>query len=254
MSTEQNKAVLRRWLEGCDTRSLSVMETLADELFTADFIVHNNAQPAAVVNPEGMRQYVRGTLENMPDLHIAIEDMIAERDRVSSRLTISGTDASTGKPACRLTMAIYRFAGGKIAELWTLGVPAVEPAASAAASKAHDPVAVVKALDAACNAGDIESVMALFADDAELKDPIEPKMHRGRQQIREWFAPQMGHFQVATRDHRVTGNTVTWRGTLTGDIVRQMGSEDLEEAAEAVVQGGKITSFALTIVGRGGAK
>jgi len=121
-------------------------------------------------------------------------------------------------------------------------------------SEAHDPIAVVNALDAACNLGDIESVMALFADDAILKDPAEPKVHTGKQQIREWFVPQMGHFQVATRDHRVTGNTVTWRGTLTGDIVRQMGSEVLEEAAEAVVQGGKITSFALTIVGRGGAK
>ena len=252
MSTEQNKAILRRWLEGWDTRSLSVMETLANELFTADFIVHDNAQPAVVVGPEGMRQYVRGSLKNMPDVHIAIEDMIAERDRVSSRFTVSGTDASIGKPVCKLTIAIYRFAGDRIAELWILGVPAVETAASAAVSEVYDPVAVVKAFDAACNAGDIEGVMAFFTDDAVLKDPVEPKIHRRKQQIREWFVPQMGHFQVAASDHRVTGNTVTWRGTLTGDIVRQMGSEAIEEAAEAVVQGGKITSFALTIVGSGG--
>jgi ketosteroid isomerase-like protein len=119
---------------------------------------------------------------------------------------------------------------------------------STSASESRDPVVVVSALDAACNAGDIERVMAFFADNAILKDPMESKVLTGKQQIREWFQLQMGHFHVTSTNHRVTGNTVTWHGTLTGDIVQQMGRDTLEETAEAFVQGGKITSFALTIV------
>ena len=247
MSTEQNKAVLRRWIEAFKPGNVSTLDQLADELYTADFVGHDPSFPDLPPGPEGVKQFVRGAFKSWPDIHIAIEEMIAEGDSVASRLTVSGTDASTGKPGMLLVMAIDRFVGGKIAEEWQLGVPAAASMPTAA-SETHDPVAVVKALDAACNRGDIEGVMALFADDAILKDPVEPKIHTGKQQIREWFVPQMGHFQVETRDHRVTGNTVTWRGTLTGDIVRQMGSEVLDEAAEAVVQGGKITSFALTIV------
>jgi hypothetical protein len=79
---------------------------------------------------------------------------------------------------------------------------------------------------------------------------VEGKRYTGKQQIREWFEPKLGHIQVASRNHRVTGNSVTWEGTLTGDVVKQMGSDAIEETDEAVVQGGKITSIALTIVGR----
>jgi ketosteroid isomerase-like protein len=115
---------------------------------------------------------------------------------------------------------------------------------------AHDPVAVVKAFDAACNAGDIERAMAFFAGDAVVRVPVEPGVHTGKQQIRAWLQPQMRHFRVAPRNQRVTGNTVTWEITVTGDLVRQAGSTAIKETAKAIVRGGKITSFALTIVGR----
>ena len=118
------------------------------------------------------------------------------------------------------------------------------------ASQPHDPVAVVRAMDAACNAGDLEGVLALFADDAVLTEPVEHKVYTGKPHIQEWFQPSIGHYRVVSTDHRVRGDTVTWRATLTGHMVQQMGSESLEEAAEAAVWGGKITSFVLTITGR----
>jgi hypothetical protein len=91
--------------------------------------------------------------------------------------------------------------------------------------------------------------MALFADDAVVKVPVEPGVDRGKQQIREWLQPQLGHFQVAPRNHRASGNTVTWEITVTGDLVRQAGHDAIEETGEAIVRENKITSFELTIVG-----
>ena len=53
MSTATNKATLRRWFEGWNTRDLSVLEALVDELYTADFTIHDNVQPGASVGRGG---------------------------------------------------------------------------------------------------------------------------------------------------------------------------------------------------------
>ena len=240
MSTEQNKAVLRRWFEAQNEGNLVVLDKLADELCTADFVFHSPGIPAFPAGPEAAKQLTRQALAAFPGMRVSVEDMVAEGDRVASRFTAHYTDASTGKPVTGLGMDISRFVGGKFAEEWQLGVPAGE---------AHDPVAVVKAFDAASNAGDLERLMALFTDDAVVRDRLG-EVHTGKQQIREWYQPQMGHFHVASRNHRVTGNTVTWEATLTGDMVRQMGSDAIEDTAEAIVQGGKITSFVPSIAAR----
>jgi predicted ester cyclase len=123
MSTEGNKAVLRRWFEALNKGGISALEKLADELFTADFVLHDPAFPGLPPGPEGVKQFVRGVLQSMPDIHMTFEDMVAEGDRVASRAIVSGTDATTGKLVRLLVMAIDRFVGGKIAEEWELGVP-----------------------------------------------------------------------------------------------------------------------------------
>jgi ketosteroid isomerase-like protein len=117
-------------------------------------------------------------------------------------------------------------------------------------STGNDPATLVKAFDAACNAGDIERVMAFFAENAVLKSAQDPKIYTGKQQIREWFAPQMNHIHIVSKNHQVTGDTVTWEGTLSGDLVKQMGSDAFEQIAEAIVQDGKIVSFTLIITSR----
>jgi ketosteroid isomerase-like protein len=249
MSTEQNKAVLRRWIEALNARNVSTLDELADEIYTPGYILHDPSFPDLVPGPEGVKQFVRRVLKGSADTHLTVEDMVAEGDKVAGRYTVHHTDATAGKLVSTRIIAISRFASGKIAEEWELAVPAAQASTPSAASETHDPVAVVKAFDAACNAGDIERVMAFFADDAVLKDPVEHKVYTGKQQIREWFQPQMRHFHVESRNHQVSGDTVTWEATLTGDIVRQMGHDAIEQTAKAVVRGGKITSFALTIVG-----
>jgi ketosteroid isomerase-like protein len=234
MSIEQNKAIIRRWLEGWNKGSQSGLEVLAEETFTADFVIFDRGQPGEVTGIEGVRQFVCEVFKNSSDIHLTIEDLIAEGDKVADRYTVRGVNKATGIPEHTAVMENYRFANGKIVEAWSIEVP-VEP----------QPQVVVKAMDAASNSGDIERVMAFFADNAVLKASQDPKIYAGKQQIREWFAPQMNHLHVVSKDHQVTGDSVTWVGTLTGDIVKQMGSESVVMIAEATVQNGKITTFTL---------
>lgn len=62
----------------------------------------------------------------MPDLHVTIEDQVAEGDLVGSRHVGSGTHtgplqgfAPTGRYAEMTGMTITRVADGKIVEAWT---------------------------------------------------------------------------------------------------------------------------------------
>ena len=50
------------------------------------------------------------------------------------------------------------------------------------------PEAVVHAYVAALNAGDLEAIVALYADDASVEDPVGSAPHRGRQAIRAFYA------------------------------------------------------------------
>jgi predicted ester cyclase len=66
-------------------------------------------------------------LAGFPDLHVTIEDMIAEGDKVVTSFTTHGTQQGalggippTGKQVAVSTIEITRIAGGKIAEDWGL--------------------------------------------------------------------------------------------------------------------------------------
>jgi predicted ester cyclase len=60
-----------------------------------------------------------------PDLHVQLEDMVAEADRVVTRLTFTGTHrgpfrdiAPTGRRISFGAIRIYRLADGKVTETW----------------------------------------------------------------------------------------------------------------------------------------
>lgn len=62
-------------------------------------------------------EFVRRSCIDWPELHFAIEDIIAEGDRVAVRWTGHDTHKS-GKKATWTGMGFYRIADGKIAEHW----------------------------------------------------------------------------------------------------------------------------------------
>jgi steroid delta-isomerase-like uncharacterized protein len=122
MSTENNKALVRRFLEEVfNKKKLSVI----DELIAPDHIDHSAGAVGSAVGPEGSRQLIGMMLIAFPDLHVTIEDMIAEGDKVVFRMTMRGTQQGafgsippTGKQMAVSTIDIVRIAGGKIAEEW----------------------------------------------------------------------------------------------------------------------------------------
>jgi steroid delta-isomerase-like uncharacterized protein len=123
MSVEENKTFIRRFYEEVfNKRNLAAI----DDFIAPDHIDHT--LPAGLpIGPEGTKQAIAMTLSGFPDLHITIEDMIAEGDKVVIRFTTHGTQQGafgsippTGKQVAVSTIEITRMAGGKIVEDWGL--------------------------------------------------------------------------------------------------------------------------------------
>ena len=75
--------------------------------------------------PEGFKQFVTTFITAFPDLHLTIDDMVAEGDKVALRITARGTHqgdfmgiAPTGKQVTAPGIVIQRLTGGKLAEGW----------------------------------------------------------------------------------------------------------------------------------------
>jgi predicted SnoaL-like aldol condensation-catalyzing enzyme len=110
MSTEQNKAVVRRFVE----QVLPNMDTASvDEVFTPDYA--NHMIPGG---REGIKQFFSMLRSAYPDLKMdfKIERLMAEGDCVMMRAAMHLTNA--GKEATGSGLGEYRFANGKIVEDW----------------------------------------------------------------------------------------------------------------------------------------
>jgi len=96
---------------------------LAKELVAPDYVDHDSMTSGA--GPEGVRQEVSVYRDAFPDVRFAIEDTIAEDDKVVTRLTATGTHRAdlpgipaTGKRVTISGIVITRYANGKAAEAW----------------------------------------------------------------------------------------------------------------------------------------
>ena len=129
MSTEENKAVVRRFYEAFYKGKEAAMTAL-EELYAApDYVWHS---PSPGVFPDldraGMKQMMPAFFTALPDLHYTVEDLIAEGDKVVSRFTARATHQgefmgvpATGKVVTFTGIYISRFAGGKCVEDWFSG-------------------------------------------------------------------------------------------------------------------------------------
>ena len=122
MSTEENKAVARRFLEEIFTAGNL---ELADELFAPNYVLHDPSVPQEVRGPEGIKQYVAMYRAVYPDTHFAVEDQIAEGDEVATRWTAQGTHQGelmgiphTGRVVTITGIEVDRISEGKIEETW----------------------------------------------------------------------------------------------------------------------------------------
>ena len=122
MSTEDNKALVRRGYEALNQRNWAAFE----ELVTPDLVLHNASM--TIQGFEAYKQFVSMYFTAFPDLRFTIEDMIAEGDTVVARQTARGTHQGelmgippTGKQVSTTGINIFRFANGKGVEEWFNG-------------------------------------------------------------------------------------------------------------------------------------
>ena len=119
MSTEGNKAVVRRFFEELlSTDNLA----LADEILSPDFRFYFAGSP----DPIGLKRYkdfLAARRAAFPDRRFAVEDMIAEGDKVSARFTMRGTHngelrgiAPSGREVTMSGIDIIRLKEGKMVE------------------------------------------------------------------------------------------------------------------------------------------
>ena len=121
MSTHENKAIIRRWIEEAWNKG---NVEVADELYAADFKAKDSNDPTKILRgPEGIKQYVIETRTALPDIRFTIDHLVAEGDTVVGAFTIRGTHKGalfgippTGKIAVFSAVDIWRFERSKIVE------------------------------------------------------------------------------------------------------------------------------------------
>src|SRR5207248_3483844 len=121
MCAEENKALIRRLYERFTRGNMDVV----DETVSSHFVLHDPAHPGQASGPEGIKRVVAMYRTAFPDLHITVEDQIAEEDKVVVRWTARGThqgalfgSGPTGQPLTVTGIVICRMGGGKIEEAW----------------------------------------------------------------------------------------------------------------------------------------
>jgi steroid delta-isomerase-like uncharacterized protein len=119
MSTETNKAVVRRYLEQVFNEG---RHDLVEEFLVEGIEFHGAGIAPGLAAAE---EWVAMLAAAFPEQHVTIDDVIAEGDRVVVRTTLNGThqgemqgNPATGNPVNQPSITIFRLAKGKIAEGW----------------------------------------------------------------------------------------------------------------------------------------
>ena len=118
MSIEQHKKIFRTVIEEAINKgNFDVL----DELFAPNYAEHQFGLKPTL---EGMKEDFAFLRRAFPDLHLEIEDMIADGDTVWGRMIARGTNkgpfigAPTGKSMQITVIDILRFENGYVVEHW----------------------------------------------------------------------------------------------------------------------------------------
>ena len=122
MTVEENKANVRRiWDEVWNLGKLDVV----DEVLAKDYVGHIPSMPEGVHGTEGFKQLITVYRTAFPDVHLTVEDLIAEGDRVVARWVTRGTHTGdmmgippTGSQIEIMGISIFHVIDGKVKEEW----------------------------------------------------------------------------------------------------------------------------------------
>ena len=120
--SEDNKALIRRAIDAENDEGLSAI----DRFYAADWIGWDS-RDGSQSSREDMKKEMEVILSGFPDARTDIDDLIADGDKVATRLTATGTHtkdsktygSATGRRITFTVMGIDRIANGKIVESWS---------------------------------------------------------------------------------------------------------------------------------------
>ena len=127
MSTSEvaaNKALFKRFHEAANTGDFDFLAKTIDEVVAPDAVIRTPL-PIEATGADALKQIWAMLLRIYPDIHLMVEDLIGEGDRVVGRTTVTGTHrgefmgvAPTGKSVTYNEMFIFRIADGRVVETW----------------------------------------------------------------------------------------------------------------------------------------
>jgi steroid delta-isomerase-like uncharacterized protein len=120
MPTEANKVIVRRLIEGFNTGDLALLE----ETVAPQYLNHHPF-PGQQPGLDGLKELLTAFRRSFPDLTFTIEEMVAEQDYVTERVSWRGTHraefagiAPTGRTVTVSGIEMFHIADGKIIESW----------------------------------------------------------------------------------------------------------------------------------------
>src|SRR2546430_7392040 len=127
MSTPEvarNKDSFRRFQDAVNTCDAEFISKAIDELVETDAIVRTPL-PGDASGAQLLKQVWTVLLRAYPDLHLTVEDLIGEDDKVVARIVCTGTHlgeymgiAPTGNRVTYDEIFIFRFVNGRVVETW----------------------------------------------------------------------------------------------------------------------------------------
>lgn len=119
MSTENNKALVRRFFDEFNKKNVGV----ADQICANNYVLDFPGGPGTAHGPAELKQKMTDFIASFPDLQYAIDDLLAEGDRAVARWTMRATHKgnlgpfpASGKAVTLTGISLLRLADGKIVE------------------------------------------------------------------------------------------------------------------------------------------
>ncbi len=127
MSTAEeasNKAAFERFHEAANSGDMEFLAKTIDDFVAPDAAIRTPL-PIDATGPELLKQVWAMLFRVYPDIHLTVDDVIAEGDKVVARNTVTGTHrgefmgvAPTGNSVTYNEIFIFRFADGRVVETW----------------------------------------------------------------------------------------------------------------------------------------
>ncbi|WP_330230867.1 ester cyclase [Nocardia sp. NBC_00508] len=118
-----NKAIFTRFHDAMNTGDPEVISQTIDEIVEPEVLLRIPL-PVAATGAHAVKQVWAMLLRVFPDVHVAVQDLIAAGDTVVGRSVVTGTHegefmgvAPTGKSVTYNEIFIFRFANGRITEI-----------------------------------------------------------------------------------------------------------------------------------------